>query len=196
MTRIYMIRHGETPYNVAEILTGRGSDPHLTERGISQAEAAGGHLYDYHNDYIEFIVSSNMTRTNQTAEVINRFLNKPIILESAIQEIDRGGFEGHSKHYALPILDQLADHESHPIHGGESINEFRERGIKVTCEYLVKPESVLFVTHGFFIEKIREYFAGTKGLVQNADIYILDSNEVDMPGKCGVKAQDVMGEDL
>lgn len=190
MAVVYIIRHGETPYNVMEILTGRGSDPELTEIGIAQANRAARHLHENYVDHIELIVSSNMTRTNQTAEIINQLLQKPMLYDKAIQEIDRGGFEGHSKDYVLPIINALQPHESHPIHGGESLNNFQERTTLAMCEYFKMSEkAILLVSHGFVIEKVLEFFTEDQVQAHNAHVFTLNPEEIDLAGKCRTDEQ-------
>ena len=198
MAEVLIIRHGETPYNVMGILTGRGSDPALTDDGLAQAEKAAKHLHENYLDHIEVVVSSNMIRTNQTADIINELLQKPMLYDETIQEIDRGGFEGHAKHYALPIIDALGDHESHPIHGGESLNEFKERVTQSLCKYLHMPEkAVLLVSHGFVIEKALLHFKGAEERAHNAHVFSFKPEEIDLAGKCGIREQDsISTEDL
>jgi broad specificity phosphatase PhoE len=193
MAVVFLIRHAETHYNVLNILTGRGSDPALTNRGVEQAHYAARHILENHVQDIELIVSSNMTRTNQTADIIRNYLEKDVAYDSLIQEIDRGGFEGHSKEYALPIINSLGDHESHPIHGGESLNEFKGRVAEALCSYLYLPiKGVLLVTHGYVVEKALEFFIGDQDTIaHNAKVYILDPiNISDLAGKCNNYSDD------
>lgn len=132
-----------------------------------------------------------MIRTNQTADIINALLQKPMLYDEAIQEIDRGGFEGHAKHYALPIINSLEDHESHPIHGGESLNEFKDRITQSLCKYLHMPEkAVLLVSHGFVIEKALLHFKGVEEQAHNAHVFSFYPEEIDLAGKCGIREQD------
>lgn len=193
MAVVFLIRHAETHYNVLNILTGRGSDPALTGNGVEQAHRAAQHILENHGQDIELIISSNMTRTNQTADIIRNYLETDVAYDSLIQEIDRGGFEGHGKEYALPIINSLEDHESHPIHGGESLNEFKGRVIEALCGYLNLPiKGVLLVTHGYVVEKALEFFIGEQNTVaHNAKVYILDpANIVDLSGKCNNYSDD------
>ena len=196
MAVVYIMRHGETPYNVMEILTGRGSDPALTEKGRAQAMEAAKYLHEHYIDHIDIIVSSNMTRTNQTAEIINELLQKPMLFDVDIQEIDRGGFEGHAKDYALPIIRELADYESHPIHGGESLNEFKNRITSAVCKYFnMKAKAVLLVSHGFSAIIAGQEFTGKEEEdFHNARVLVLDPSQIeDLAGKCAIQSYDSDG---
>ncbi len=197
MSIIRVLRHGETTYNANGLLTGRGSDPALTEQGKLQAEKVGQHLYDNHYDDIELIVSSNMTRTNETAGIINNFLNKTMLFDPEIQEKDQGGYEGHSKDYALPIVNGLPDDVSHPIHGGETRSEFDKRITTAICKYHAMPEhTILLVSHGFVIERLSLFFKEIEAQAHNAHILTLDPEEINMAGKCGINPQGSPLEDL
>lgn len=185
MAKVLIMRHAETTYNEMGLLTGRGADPHLTDKGRRQAENTAKFLKDNYIDHIELIVSSNMTRTNQTVEIVNIHLNKPIIFDIEIQEKHQGGFEGHHKDYALPIVNGMPHDVSHPIHGGESRKEFDERIIKAICNYLLMSEkTILLVSHGFVIERALLHFHEVEQSAHNGYVYAIDPKEIDMQGKC------------
>ena len=86
MALFYLIRHGEPNYEaVSEIGFygfGRSFAP-LSSRGIMQAEATAedSRLLD-----ADIIVSSPSTRALQTAAIISRKVNKPIIIEPELHE--------------------------------------------------------------------------------------------------------------
>lgn len=86
MALFYLIRHGEPNYEaVSEIGFygfGRSFAP-LSSRGIMQAEATAedSRLLD-----ADIIVSSPYTRALQTAAIISRKVNKPIIIEPELHE--------------------------------------------------------------------------------------------------------------
>lgn len=186
MAIVHIIRHGKTHYNEQGILTGRGSDPELTEHGISQAHNIAKHLHENYIDHIDVIVSSNMTRTNKTAEIINELLQKPMIFDIDLQEKHHGGFEGHSLEYALPILNGLADHDPHPIHKVERRDHFDKRITESICKYFHMDEhkSVLLVSHGFVIERAHLHFKEEEVKAHNAHLFTLHPEQIDLQGKC------------
>ena len=74
---IYFVRHGEDD----EKYRGGWSELPLVQLGIDKANKLGKYLNKHCNEYnIEKIISSDLTRTKMTAEIINTYLNLPLIL--------------------------------------------------------------------------------------------------------------------
>lgn len=187
MARIYLMRHGETPFNVRKVVTGRGSDPELTENGVNQAHQAGKALFEEHGHIIELVVSSNMTRTNQTAEIVNNYLEKEIIYDIRIQEIDRGLLEGQEIMHVRSHFDPLPDHESHPEYGGESRDSFRARMVSAMCEYFQFPlKGILLVSHAFSGLIVNQIFHEKEiSHLGNSEFLIFDPENIEnLAGKC------------
>lgn len=87
--KIYLIRHGQTDWNLAKRVQGRTDNP-LNETGIRQAEQLKEKLQAYSFD---ICYASPLKRALQTAEIIvnNRV---PIILDDNLEERDFGNLEG------------------------------------------------------------------------------------------------------
>ncbi|MBO7407178.1 MAG: histidine phosphatase family protein, partial [Clostridia bacterium] len=84
--KIYIIRHGQTQYNLLGRLQGRLDIP-LNENGLALAHVAGQGLADVHFDAV---ISSPLTRAMQTARIVleeNHATDCEIEIEPAIQEI-------------------------------------------------------------------------------------------------------------
>ena len=88
MGKIYIIRHGKTEMNKANLLQGRSDYP-LNEEGIRQAQKAAELLRDVHFDHV---FSSPLGRALQTAAILVPGV-KPAVDELLI-EMDYGPFEG------------------------------------------------------------------------------------------------------
>lgn len=82
--KIYFIRHGEGEHNVKNLYS--SPEFNLTARGKQQAKTAGQRVSKLP---IELIIASSYKRTVQTAEIINKQLNRPIILSDLAWEIVR-----------------------------------------------------------------------------------------------------------
>lgn len=81
-----LVRHGETVFNVLFGKTRRDPgirDPRLTERGREQAADAAGALAD---KTITRVLASPYTRAIQTAHVVARAINVPLIIDATIRE--------------------------------------------------------------------------------------------------------------
>lgn len=68
MTTLYLVRHGETVDNAAQILQGQ-TPGKLNEKGIEQAEAVARKMA---NSHIDVFVASDLWRSIQTCEIIAR----------------------------------------------------------------------------------------------------------------------------
>lgn len=88
--KLYIIRHGETPWNQMRRLQGRTDIP-LAEEGIRLAKITGEKLKE-----IPFTVafSSPLKRAVQTAEYVLKGRDIPIQTDERIQEISFGEWEG------------------------------------------------------------------------------------------------------
>ena len=87
---IYIIRHGQTELNNAHVLQGRSDYP-LNDKGIAQAREVGQWFTDQGIDF-SYVYSSPLKRAVRTAELIT--LEKPIVLDDRLIEMDYGPYEG------------------------------------------------------------------------------------------------------
>lgn len=81
-----LLRHGETVFNVVYGATRRDPgvpDPILTEQGREQAAAAATALA---GETVARVVASPYTRAIQTADVIARSLDVPLVIDETIRE--------------------------------------------------------------------------------------------------------------
>ena len=93
---IYLVRHGETEWNVAGRFQGRG-DSALTERGRFQAHQVGQILAAEITDPAAYdICASPLGRTRATADIALAFAGRAYRLEEEIAEIDVGSWSGQT----------------------------------------------------------------------------------------------------
>ncbi|RFU70189.1 histidine phosphatase family protein [Bacillus sp. V59.32b] len=90
MLTIYLVRHGQTEWNLEGRLQGWGNGE-LTKEGINDALALGRRLI---NVPIDLIYSSSSKRAYQTAELITGSRDIPIIQDDALREMGFGDWEG------------------------------------------------------------------------------------------------------
>lgn len=90
MTRICLVRHGQTDWNLEGRYQGQ-SDVHLNNVGRMQAYSAAGKLQAA---CFAAIYSSDLARARMTAEIIGNCLQLPIKLDPRLREIDQGEWEG------------------------------------------------------------------------------------------------------
>lgn len=150
--RIFIIRHGETDFNLKNIVQGSGVDSDLNETGRKQAKA----FYDHYCE-VQFdkVYTSLLKRTHQT---VDDFIKAGIPHESleGLNEISWGDYEGkdHSTAFHQEYLQRVEDWRNGELHlpmkGGESPLEMQARQREAWNHILQKKEekTVLICMHG------------------------------------------------
>src|SRR3989338_1566659 len=90
--KLIFVRHGQTDFNKNKIVQGCEMDPPLNDTGIQQVEESAKSL----PEGIDFIISSPLKRASQTAEILNRKLNKRIEFNDDMKELSYGSLAGKS----------------------------------------------------------------------------------------------------
>lgn len=146
MSKVYLVRHGQTAWNVGEIFRGRADIP-LDETGKQEVHLAGEALKD---ETLHAVYSSPLSRSIETAENIAKFHNIPVTPFDAIIDISYGEWEGLENQEVkkkYPELHALWQREPHKIKfpGGESLDEVRFRTMKGLEDLLAKHKNENFV---------------------------------------------------
>lgn len=141
--RIIFMRHGENPAGYR----GGWSSFQLTEKGMNQVELAAIDLIKL--DF-NIILSSDLVRAKQTAEIVAKTCQKEIIYDPSLREINNGILAGMSnedakKQYPGLYFSTLRFDERYP--NGESPLEFYERMKQAYMKILPLNQNVLVVTH-------------------------------------------------
>lgn len=89
MTKLILIRHGETEWNVLGKYQGQ-ADPPLNETGRRQAFDLAEKL---NTANLNSIVSSTLKRAVQTAEILATHLNLPLMFDERLVEIHQGDWQ-------------------------------------------------------------------------------------------------------
>ena len=134
---------------------GRCDEP-LNEKGLEQAEETRKQLL---NEDIDLIICSPLKRAKQTAEIINRDKNIPIIYDDRIIERDFGEFEGlETKDF--DFYGYWDYYKNIRYKKAENIQEFFKRVYDFLDDILVKYEdkNVLIVAHGGISIPVACYF--------------------------------------
>jgi broad specificity phosphatase PhoE len=90
MARLYIFRHGETDWNLARRIQGH-TDIALNERGRDQARDLANRLERYP---IQAILSSDLARARETAEIVARRSDVPVFVDERLREASLGDAEG------------------------------------------------------------------------------------------------------
>ena len=141
MKHLYLMRHGQTLFNVRRKIQGWCDSP-LTELGIEQAKAARECLQDITFDHY---YSSTAERCCDTLEIVTHH-EKPYKRLKGLKERYFGTFEGESEDLNPPI--QKYD-EFFPPFGGETKEQVQKRMLETLTEIMEKDdhETVLAVSH-------------------------------------------------
>ena len=89
MTSIYLIRHGETDWNIEGRYQGQ-ADPPLNQRGIEQAGELWENLKD---EGLNLVYSSPLLRAKQTAVILSKQLTIPLFEDPRLMEIHQGKWQ-------------------------------------------------------------------------------------------------------
>lgn len=90
MTRLILIRHGETDWNVEGRYQGQ-ADPPLNARGLAQARELAEALRGV---TLDVLYSSPLRRALQTAQILATGLGLPLHVEPRLMEIHQGDWQG------------------------------------------------------------------------------------------------------
>lgn len=153
MTELWLLRHGQTDWNLTGRWQGQASHaPGLNDMGYAQALAVRDQLKDAR---LSAIYSSDLLRSRQTAELLAEPLGLTVTLEPRLREIDLGAWEGMlSDAIESKYPQELAERAHDPLHArapqGESPLEVEERVIAAVTDIAEKypDDSVLIVSHG------------------------------------------------
>ena len=92
MTKIYLIRHGETFFNKEHRIAGQ-IETDLTELGKKQALDCALHLKSQNVEF-DAILCSTLKRAKDTASIIASQIPAPIICDADLMEFSNGIYEG------------------------------------------------------------------------------------------------------
>ncbi len=189
----YIVRHGETEWNVAGKLQGHHDSP-LTEAGIRQAMERSQTFQDLH---FADAFSSDIFRAQRTAEIITADHQLVIKTSQLLRERRLGKYEGWEyqqfqdelretleKREALSEEEQFAHHLAPEI---ESDAEIAERMIQFLRETAVAypGKKVLVVSHGGIIKATLQKIGAlgnshpSAARIQNLGYAVIDSDGVD-----------------
>lgn len=90
MTKLYLVRHGETVDNAGHIMQGQ-TQGELNAKGREQAHEAARRMKDAD---IDVFVSSDLRRSVETCAIIAEPHGKPVITTPLLRERDWGSFTG------------------------------------------------------------------------------------------------------
>jgi probable phosphoglycerate mutase len=183
---IYLLRHGETQWNLEDRRQGRKGSP-LTHRGVAQAEAMGRALARELIPGVEWaLVSSPQERALHTARIVGEACGLAPTTDDRLMEISMGSWEG----LTWPEIDALwpgASEDQRTVHfripDGEPYAETAARALS-WLESVTQP--TIAVSHGITGRVIRTVFLelGQEGFAtipqsRQDEFYLLIDGEIE-----------------
>ncbi|HNP07085.1 MAG TPA: histidine phosphatase family protein [Cyclobacteriaceae bacterium] len=150
--KIYLIRHGQTEFNLNGIVQGSGIDSSLNAFGVEQANS-------FYNTYQHISFDKVYTSTlKRSVQSVSSFIDKGIVHESyeGLNEINWGNKEGtkitqEEDDYYRWLLKQWQNNKiSLRIEGGESPEDVaaRQRSVLNTILNRAEEQTILICMHG------------------------------------------------
>ena len=153
--QLYFVRHGESEANVLKVISNRGYQHPLTEKGMAQANALADRLRDVP---LSTIYASPLMRAVQTAQIVAKVHGLDVIVTDALREYDCGVLEGRSDPEAWRLHsglwdDWMQNHRWSACHeGGESFEDVQRRFVpfidSLIASYGATDNVMLLVAHG------------------------------------------------
>lgn len=164
MPRLYLIRHGQTDYNLQGIVQGGGIDSNLNATGQRQGKL----FYETYKDIsFDRVYCSELKRTYQTVQFFEEQGYEITRLKS-LNEMNWGVLEGMAAGEAKPEYDRLnqvwtSGVIDHQIQGGESPTGVWARvkpGIEQIVEEVGEDGTALVCAHGRLLRIILSEMLG------------------------------------
>lgn len=149
---IFLLRHGQSDHNViggvGPLDEPKGKESKLTQKGIAQVKKSAKLLKKHK---IDVILSSDVYRTRQTAELVAQELGKPVKFYPELREIKNGAYQNITeKEFHALFKNELERFERRLDENSENLNDLKKRMFgflrKVNREYVNK--NILIVGHG------------------------------------------------
>ena len=148
MTELWLVRHGETDWNIEKRFQGQTDVP-LNANGRLQARELAVQLDGIHFDAI---FSSDLSRARETAEILAARVLLPVQLDPRLREIRHGAWEGQTldPDKSVEMRSLYADPLDAHAPGGETLSQVAARTRlaldKIASSY--PDQRVLVVAHG------------------------------------------------
>ena len=168
MTRLYLVRHGETFDNARQIMQGQ-TQGELNETGIRQASEVRDALAEV---AVDAVVASDLWRSIQTARIVAAPHSLEVTTTPLLRERDWGDFTGKY----IPDLSHVKEWPDNI----ESLPKLQERA-RQFLDFLrtnYPGQTVIAVGHGIVNKAVQAVFFGKKmnevPRMKNAEVRVLD----------------------
>lgn len=156
MTEIWLVRHGETPWNAERRVQG-WEDIDLNETGVEQARALGRHIkkLTQAGQRLDAVYTSDLKRAHATAQTVAREVGLPVNIHKGVRERRFGVLQGlvydeMDAHAPEAAAIWRARDPNAELPGGESLGFFYARVVEAINEIAARHvgQRVMVVSHG------------------------------------------------
>ena len=156
MTEIWLVRHGETPWNAERRVQG-WEDIGLNETGVEQARALGRHIKNLTQagQRLDAVYTSDLKRAHSTAQTVAREVGLPVNIHKGVRERHFGVLQGlvydeMDAHAPEAAAIWRARDPNAELPGGESLGFFYARVVEAINEIAARHvgQCVMVVSHG------------------------------------------------
>lgn len=169
MLRLFVVRHGETKFNIEHRIQGWCDSP-LTTKGIEQAKALSNELKE-----VDFtaVYASPLKRAMDTATLLLGNRTQEITLLNDLKELHFGTIEGEED-YKYIAKDGSSHREGFEKYGGETIAILKKRLMQAMHFITSNHEegNILIVSHGAAIRYLLQE------VMHSEDDYFIENCEV------------------
>ncbi|MGG6796214.1 UNVERIFIED_CONTAM: histidine phosphatase family protein [Streptococcus canis] len=147
MTKLYLMRHGETLFNTQKRIQGACDSP-LTELGIEQAKFAKTY-FDKEGIIFDEVYSSTQERATDTTKLVSD--REQVAQLKGIKEMSFGQFEAQPEMLLPKFREGAISFEDLLVpFGGEDIGQVGQRVNQAIAEVMKSSaaENILMVSHG------------------------------------------------
>jgi probable phosphoglycerate mutase len=161
MSKLVLVRHGETTWNAERRVQGQLEAP-LSARGRLQAAALARAIG---REGFDAIYASDLSRARETAERIAAVTGAGVRLEPRLRERHYGLFQGLTwdevrQRYPGELARAKLIFTGMSIPGGEPVEEFAERTLAILGEIAANHRHALVVAHGGLVDALYRHVNG------------------------------------
>jgi probable phosphoglycerate mutase len=178
---VIFARHGQTRWNVDGRIQGHQGDS-LTDKGRQQARQLAEELAEEYDD-IDVIVSSDLARAKETAEIVATVVKAPLEFDPRLRECCFGQLEGlnhqqvyaqHSRELYSHLNDRTFEYDFRP-YGGECRAQVIARHVTLIEELRsnTKIRTALLIGHGRSLNNLLMKFWPRAPIINGNCVYRL-----------------------
>lgn len=159
----YLVRHGQSEWNVRGLVQGQTPHPDLTDLGRQEAHTAADRIaadLAERGLMADCVLCSDLRRASATAEIIASRLQIPVTQDARLRERSFGWLEGRTTAERATV-EQAHDWSDPtlPFAGGESLQDVHDRMAEV-LRGLPTDRVTVLVSHGDAIRRAVAFLTG------------------------------------